>query len=163
MKTTNLLHILFIALMLCSTASFGNNIPNQPAAHSHNHLDAELNELFAQSVRLFNSKDLDGLVNRFVSDGSLKLPNNELVEGHEGLRNFYTGTLQLENFNIELQPFKIQISEGGDMAWALANFKVSFDTPGGPFNDAGVSLLVFKREDGQWKIAAENLSSGPAQ
>ena len=124
-------------------------------------LEAQVKDMFTLSMRLFEEKNLDGLVDRFTSDGTLKLPDAPVVKGHEALRNNYTGVIQLENFSIQLNPYHIEISETGDMAYALADFQVSFNTPGGPFSDQGTTLMVFKRVNGEWKIAAENLSSGP--
>jgi ketosteroid isomerase-like protein len=124
-------------------------------------MEEEAKELLEYSMDLFKAKDLDGLVNRFTKDGSLKLPNAPLIEGHEALRENYSGTLNLENFSIQLDPIRTIVAESGDMAWLLASFSVAFDTPGGPFADKGISLLVLHRIGDEWKIAAENLSSGP--
>jgi ketosteroid isomerase-like protein len=121
---------------------------------------AEITEVFSKTVQMFADKDLDGLVNRFVAEGSIKLPNTPLVKGHEALRAYYSGTLQLRDFTLSIEPFEMNFSSDGEVAWVLANFAVSFTTPGGPFSDGGVSLLVFQLVDGKWKIAAECLSSG---
>jgi ketosteroid isomerase-like protein len=126
-------------------------------------LESEVKEMFTRTMNLFQSKDLDGLVNRFTEDGSLKIPQSPLISGHDALRENYTGTIQLENFDLLLDVTKVDISKTGDIAYALADFSVSFNTPVGPFSDKGTSLMVLKRVNDEWKIVAENLSSGPAQ
>lgn len=128
----------------------------------HAHLKAEVYEFFDHIAEVFRSGSAEDHANRFLPNGSIKLPQNDLVKGHEALTGFYTNTMQLDNFSLELEPLDVNVSLAGDMAWVVANYKVSFNQPGGGvFSDDGVSLVVLQRKDGQWKIAAENLSSGP--
>jgi ketosteroid isomerase-like protein len=126
-------------------------------------LDAEVREMFTWSMELFQNNDLDGLVDRFTEDGTLKITGATLIEGKEALRSNYEKNLELEEFNIDLQVLKVDIAEKGDMASAIAEYSVSFITPGGPFKDKGITLMVLKRENDKWKIAAENLSSNPIE
>lgn len=122
-------------------------------------LESEIHDLLTLTVEMFNNKDLDGLVNRFTEDGTLKIPNNPIVSGHNALRVNYENNLQLENFNILLNVIKIKISKAGDMAFVLSDYAVSFDIPTGKFQDEGKTLLALQRVNDEWKIAAENLSS----
>jgi ketosteroid isomerase-like protein len=127
--------------------------------HDYEQLEAEVRDMFPLTVELFGKKDVEGLVNRFTPDGTLKITGNPIVAGHEALHENYSGVTQLENFNISFDILKIEIAQAGDMAYALVDTEVSFITPGGPFSDSGKSLLVLKRVNGKWKIAAENISS----
>lgn len=130
-----------------------------PPATDFAKLEAEVRDMFPLTVQLFEQKDVEGLVNRFTPEGTLKITGNPIVAGHEALRVNYTGVTQLEDFRISFDVVKIEISQAGDMAYALVNTDVSFITPGGSFADRGKSLIVFKRVNDQWKIAAENISS----
>lgn len=121
-------------------------------------LEKEVAEVFEHSVRMFENKDVGALVDRFTADGVLKIPGRPPVIGHDALRINYQEMVALENFELVIKPSLIKISERGDMAYALAEFAVSFNTPGGPFYEYGMSQIVFVHEDGRWKIAAENLS-----
>jgi ketosteroid isomerase-like protein len=123
-------------------------------------LEQEAREMFSYSMELFDARNLDALVARFTADGLLKLPNTPPVAGHDALRAYYGRTIQLENFKLVLHPTKVEVAKAGDMAYALAGFEVSFNTPAGPFADHGNSLMVLKREGDAWKIVAETLSSG---
>lgn len=124
-------------------------------------LESEVYDLLRMTVEMFDNKDLDGLVNRFTQDGSLKITNYPIVTGHDALRVNYEGNLQLENFKIKLDVIKIDISESGDMAFVLSDYAVSFDIPGRKIQDEGKTLLALKRVNEEWKIAAENLSRNP--
>lgn len=124
-------------------------------------LESEIYDLLRLTVEMFDNKNLDGLVNRFTQDGSLKITNYPIVIGHDALRVNYENNLKLENFNIKLDVVKIDISEKGDLAFVLSDYAVSFDIPGEKIQDEGKTLLALKRVNDQWKIAAENLSSNP--
>lgn len=144
---------LIMALSSCNTST---------EKHDFVKLEAEVQEMFSRSLNLFKAKDVNGLVNRFTEDGILKIPSAPLVIGHDALRSNYENTVKLENFEIGLLVNKVIISKAGDMAYAIADFSVSFNTPGGPFADKGSTLMVLHRIGDEWKIAAEYLSSGPA-
>jgi ketosteroid isomerase-like protein len=155
MKTSTWITAIFLLFLFSASCTRQTEKPDFAV------LEAEVKDMFTLSIRLFEEKNLEGLVGRFTSNGTLKLPDAPVVKGHEALRNNYSGVIQLEDFSIQLNPYYIEISESGDMAYALADFQVAFTTPVGPFSDQGTTLMVFKRVDGEWKIAAENLSSGP--
>lgn len=129
-----------------------------PAPIDYAGLEQEIREMFDMSSQLFRNKDVDGLVGRFTEDGVLKLPGRPAIIGHEALRVSYEETVALENFKLAIKPNFIKISEKGDMAYVLAEFAVSFNTPEGLFYEYGLSQVAFLHVDGRWKIAAENLS-----
>lgn len=152
-----LFFLMFMILSSCKTKD-ENNSQSQP---DYVKLETGVREMFSYSSEVFKNRDLEGLVNRFTTDGTLKTPNNPLVKGIGAIRKFYQGALQLEDFKLDLKVTKVDISKAGDMAYALAEFSLSYQTPGGLIHDSGNTLIVFKRVDDTWKIASENLSSGP--
>jgi len=151
-------HRLILILILSTSLFMYNGCSSEPDVQK---LESEIHDLLRVTVEMFNNKDLDGLVNRFTEDGSLKITDNPVVTGHEALKENYKNNLHLENFKIKLDPKKIDISKTGDMAYVLSDYAVSFDIPVGKFQDEGKSLIVLKRVNDKWKIAAENLSSNP--
>ncbi len=149
--------LILVILNACSP------LQNEEQAPDFQKLGAEVEELFSLSMELFKNKDLDGLVDRFTDDGTLKITGATLIVGHEALRYNYMKTLELEDFKIDLKVFKVEIAEKGDVASALAEYSVSFNTPGGLFKENGISLMVLRRVNDSWKIASENLSSNPIE
>ena len=145
--------IIFLFSLMFGSGAVSDNSNRQQ-------LEFQVGELLEVSMQLFQDKDLEGLVERFHPEGSLKLPGHPLVRGHLAIRDFYKGTLTLEDFDLKLDLQHVDVASQGDMAWAMAGLEVSFITPEGPFFDEGISLLVLKRVGDQWKIMAENLSSG---
>jgi ketosteroid isomerase-like protein len=153
-------------LLLILMASCNNNPCPDIEAHEKETIDqkqlkAEIEEIFVLTQTLIKEKDVEGLVNRFTDYGSLKLPSSPLMQGHEALRENYQSMVEMEDFSLHINALEVKISEAGDMAAVLGEFAVSFNTPGGPFQDSGYSLFSMVRENNQWKIAAEVLSSMP--
>lgn len=149
-----LLMLLFISISSCTT----KNENTQP---DYVKLEAEVRDIVPYSLELFRKKDLEGLVNRFAADGTLKNVNSPILTGIDAIRESYKGALQLQDFKLDLKCKKVDIAKAGDMAYMLLDFSFSFQTQGGPVGDQGTVLMVLKRVDDKWKIAAENLSSAP--
>ncbi|MFU8843569.1 MAG: YybH family protein [Bacteroidales bacterium] len=160
MKSVYFLFFILLSLAIASSCQYPSENVSGKDQPDIDQLKQEVLDMFTLSMELFRNKDLDGLVNRFTGEGVIKIPRTPLIAGHEALRKYYTNTLQLENFDLDLRVTKVEVSTEGDMAYALADFEVSFETPMGPFLDKGNTLMVLKRADMNWKIAAEYLSSG---
>ncbi len=152
------IHISFLLIILSSVLLVNTGCEHET---DFKKLESEVHKLINDSEIMFQDKNLEGLVNRFTADGTLKITNNPIVNGHNELRENYARTLQLENFNIDLEIIKIEISKSGDMASVLGEYSVVFDIPNGKFTDNGITLFTLKRINNEWKIAAENLSSNP--
>lgn len=152
--------LLSTVLMLMASCEKVETTPSA-AKPDYEKLKAEANDLLNYSMQVFAEKDLEGLVGRFTPDASLKIPNNPLLTGTGAIREFYSGTVQMEDLNLQIAMQQVEVAEAGDMAYVLGTFAISFNTPGGPFSDSGNTLLVLVRETDTWKIAAEYLSSGP--
>lgn len=127
-------------------------------------LTAEVHELFDinKNLPMYENRDIDGLVNRFTKDGSLKVPGAPRISGHDALWKHYdaiAGPQPDVDFNYSI--VGLDISEAGDMAVVSIEFLMLSLVPGSSFRNSGVILMVLKRVDDQWKIFAENMSSGP--
>lgn len=164
MKSKQLVLKVFILLFLVTACN--NNPKPEPEAHEKETIDkgqlkAEIDDLFELTYTLFKEKDIDGLVDRFIPNGTLKLPISPLIQGHDALRENYQSTSKLEGFNLTINTLDVEISDLGDMAYVVGEFIVSFNTPQGLYEDTGITLMVLVRENNSWKIASEVLSSMP--
>lgn len=156
---------LFVALLLiitaCNTTPCPETEVHEKEAVNHEQLTREVDELFERTKSMIAKNDVDGLVNRFTTNGKLKLPVSPLIHGHDALRKNYKTTTELEDFKLDIKTLEVKISEGGDMAHVVGEFNVSFNTRQGLVQDTGISLITLVRENNSWKIAAEVLSSMP--
>jgi len=66
--------------------------------------------------------------------------------------------------NLTFAPTSIVVASGGDMAYDIGTYNLSFDSDKGPVKDAGKYVVVWKKVDGDWKVAAGIFNSnGPAK
>ena len=156
MKTV--IYIVLFSLIQLSAAFAQTNTPD------YEKLTAEVHELFDinKNLPMYEKRDIDGLVNRFTKDGSLKVPGAPRILGHDALWKHYdaiAGPQPNVEFNYSI--VGLDISEAGDMAAVSIEFLMSSSAPGSSFRNSGVILMVLKRVEGEWKIFAENVSSGP--
>jgi ketosteroid isomerase-like protein len=151
----------FVALLLFLTACNNTPCPDEKEVVNHEQLTREVDELFELTQTMIAEKDVDGLANRFTTDGKLKLPLSPLIHGHDALLENYRSTIELDDFTLDIKTLEVEISESGDMAYVMGEFNVSFNTPQGLVQDTGISLITLVRENNSWKIAAEVLSSMP--
>jgi|SRR5690606_20828613 len=158
--TLNVLSLLLF-ITACNTTPCPETDIQHNEAVNHEQLTREVDELFERTKTMMADHDVEGLVNRFTTDGKLKLPVSPLIQGHDALRQNYKANTELENFKLDIRTLDVEISEAGDMAYVVGEFDVSFSTPQGLVKDSGYTLLVLKRENNSWKIAAELLSSMP--
>lgn len=150
-------------MMACSSDSVTNS-GSENEVITTGDLEQGVYDLFALSDKFVQNKNVEGMVNRFTENGSLKLPGAPLFTGHNALRQNYAATFELENFQVNQEIISINISVAEELSYVQSTFEVSFNTPGGPITDQGLSLMVLKRandDNNEWKIAAEFLSPGP--
>lgn len=125
-------------------------------------LEAEIHATFDASLQLHQNKDLDGLVNRFTPEGTIKMPGRPMIVGHDALHAHYERSLQSEVLAFDYSIHSLNFSEAGDMAVMTVEFNATMSTPDGPANSSATILMVKKKVDGAWKIFAESLIPGPA-
>lgn len=163
LKLLPILMLLLTSIMACSSDSVTNS-GSENEVITTGDLEQGVYDLFASSDKFVQNENVDGMVNRFTEDGSLKLPGAPLFTGHNALRQNYAATFELEDFQVTQEIVSINISVAEDLSYVQSTFEVSFNTPGGPITDQGLSLMVLKRasdNNNKWKIAAEYLSPGP--
>jgi len=156
MKTV--MYIIIFSFIQFSSAFAQSKTPD------YEKLTTEVYEMFdiKENLSMYENRDIDGLVNRFTNDGSLKVTGAPRISGHDALRKHYdaiAGPQSDVDFNYSI--VGLDLSEAGDMASVSIEFLMSSSAPGKSFRNSGVILMVLKRVDDHWEIFAENMSPGP--
>jgi len=125
-------------------------------------LEKEIHSTFEASLEMHQNKDLEGLVSRFTPGGTIKMPGQPMIVGHDALRKHYERSLQTEVLSFDYSIHRLDFSEAGDMAVLTVEFHATVATPDGSANSSATILMVKKKVDGAWKIHAESLVPGPA-
>ena len=104
-------------------------------------------------------RDLEAAVSFLAPDAVVQGGNAPAVKGVEAAR-----TLWKEIFNIpytdfvDTEPRTVVVSQSGDMAYDVGNFKLILPGPNGPTELRAKSLVVWQKRDGQWKAVVNTFS-----
>ncbi len=99
----------------------------------------------------FQEQDLEWIVNLHTADGRQFPPDAEPVVGHEALRAQWEAMFALEG---SWESTEAHVSAAGDMAYDFG--AATINSPDGPMPFK--YLVVWVREDGQWKVAVDMFS-----
>lgn len=115
-----------------------------------------LKELERQWSAAFQKGNIDWIVNRHASNGRVMPPGSEAQVGHEALRKFWTGLYETEGLSLTFGPDEAHVSESGDMGYVIGRYQMT--QPDGS-EDRGKYLVVWVKQGGEWRIAADMFSS----
>lgn len=123
-----------------------------------------LNEIEAEGgkwAQYYESEDLDGLMTLYVDDAVVALHGQPALFGKQAIRDYFAARLGKAESTFELN-YEVRETHG-NIAYIISQYWLkAIDKKSGEVHlDAGRSLLVYKREDGAWKIAADIDQSTP--
>jgi uncharacterized protein (TIGR02246 family) len=123
-----------------------------------------IRELDAKWVAAVAAKDAAAVAEFYAADGMFLAPNAPLVEGRKGIAEAWAGLLGLPGISLTFEPTRIEVSESADLASDVGTYSLAFDGEGGRVRDQGKYVVVWKKENGAWKILADIFNSNlPAQ
>ncbi len=105
-----------------------------------------------------NSKQLDDLVDLYAADALVLRSNVPPVRGTAALREFFFAALDSGLGEVEMQPLRVELF--GDVAYEAGRCKMLVPVAMGKRREErGKYLIIFTRQDGEWKIIADCWSS----
>lgn len=112
-------------------------------------------------ARYYESEDLDGLMTLYVNDAIVALHGQPALFGIAAIRDYFAARIGKADSVFELE-YELRETHG-DIAYIISKYwlKATDKESGEVYLDAGRSLLVYKRHEGQWKIAADIDQSTP--
>jgi len=99
--------------------------------------------------------DLDGLMTLYVDDVVVALHGQPALYGKQAVRDYFSTRIGKAEAQFELD-YEV-IETHGDIAYIISKYWLHAvnKESGDVYKEAGRSLLVYKRQEGQWKIAAD--------
>jgi uncharacterized protein (TIGR02246 family) len=113
--------------------------------------EAALRQADEQFAAAASAKDMDALMSFYAPDAVMMMPNAPAVTGVGGIRDMYNQFLPTTSMS--WSPAQVIVARAGDMAVTRGSFHMTLQTPAGPVEDRGKYLTVWKKVDGQWKVA----------
>ncbi|MCI0526762.1 MAG: SgcJ/EcaC family oxidoreductase [Nitrospira sp.] len=117
-------------------------------------------------VEAFNKGDVAGVVAIYADDAMLLPPNGEVIQGKQGIQEFWSSALQILK-DVSLNT--LEIGGSGDTGYRIGKYTLKVQPEGQqPAMDSGKYVEVWKRQaDGSWKLHADiwnsSLPPQPAQ
>ena len=109
----------------------------------------------------YEQADLDGLMTLYVEDAIVALHGQPALFGIDTIRDYFAQRIGKAEATFELD-YELRETHG-ELAYIISKYwlKATDKATGALYKEAGRSLLVYKKQDGQWKIAADIDQSTP--
>ena len=106
-----------------------------------------------------NTKQLDDVVELYLSDATVLRPNVPAVRGTAAIREFFFGLLDAGMSEVELDPLRVELF--GDFGYEAGRCKSLVPSAVGKRREErGKYLILLNRQaNGEWKILADSWSS----
>ena len=115
---------------------------------------ARSRELVAAEV----AQDTEAALAFWAEDGVAQPAGTPQVKGLDEIRALYDGFFrQIKRF--ESIPSHLEVSQGGDLAYEYGVNRIVVSGPEGDLLDLGKYLVVWKKIDGEWFVAALSFTS----
>jgi uncharacterized protein (TIGR02246 family) len=118
----------------------------------------------AKWIAAFNQGDAAAVAALYTEGATLMPPNSEMIEGREGVQNFWHGAIQSGLKNASLTTVAVQAS--GETAYEIGKFSLTAHAQGqDPQVVSGKYVVVWQKgSDGAWKLHVDIWNSNmPAQ
>jgi uncharacterized protein (TIGR02246 family) len=129
--------------------------PPPAAAQQRPSDEQRIRQLDRDWVAKVAAKDLAGVVAFYAKDGVLMAPGGPPAEGTAAITEGWRGILGLPNGSLTFAPTKVAVAKSADLAYETGTYSLAFDGPKGRVEDKGKYVVVWKKEGGQWKAAAD--------
>lgn len=96
----------------------------------------------------FESHDAEGMAELYTEDGQLLPPGSDVVSGRDDIAAFWQGLFDMGVATAQLETVELEVH--GETAVEVGRFTLG-DADGGTV-DHGTFVVVWKREDGAWKL-----------
>lgn len=118
---------------------------------------SEILRVDAEWLRAAQSRDIDRTVSFWAEDAMVFPPGSPAVVGRAAIREFVAKSFQTPGFGISWKTTTVEVSRGGDLAYATGTNRVTFSGPDGkPVAVDGKAVTVWRREkDGAWKCVID--------
>ena len=113
-----------------------------------------IREAEADWGRAWAAKDLDRIVNHYADDALVELAGVPIISGKNAIREGVKQAIADRNFALSFAPTQVEVSKGGDLAYARGAYIVSMTDAATkrPLTVKGKYIVVYRKQrDGNWK------------
>ena len=114
-----------------------------------------IEEVNARWIEAFNRGDAAGVAALYTEDATVLPPNGEMVQGRQGIRNFWSGAIRMGLKDPSVTT--VAVGGSGDTAYEIGKYTLKIQPAGQEgVTESGKYVVVWKRQaDGTWKLRAD--------
>jgi uncharacterized protein (TIGR02246 family) len=135
-------------------------IPRSAAQQSAD--EQQIRNLDREWVATAAKKDAGAIARFYAEDGAILPPGQTIAQGRVAITAVWSRYLSLKDFTLDFSPTKITVAAAGDLAYDIGTYSLSFETEKGTIRDNGKYVVVWKKINAEWKVAADIFNSSTA-
>lgn len=114
-----------------------------------------IRDIDARWVSAVAARDTAAITKLYATDGLYMAPNWAALGGRAGAQKGWGMMFAAKDAALTFGPTKVVVAQAGDIAYDIGTYTFSMAGPKGRVEDKGKYLVVWKKQDGAWKIAAD--------
>ena len=113
----------------------------------------------ARWLEAVDGRDAARIASYYATDGAFLVPNVPMTRGRENIRAVWEQLLSAPNLTLAWTPSSVEVAAAADMACEIGSYAMSMDTPNGHVDDEGKYVVVWRKAEGGWQVAADIFNS----
>jgi uncharacterized protein (TIGR02246 family) len=124
----------------------------------------DIHQTIASAVRTFADAfgrgDAAAVAAWYTADATLLPPDSRMTKGRDAIKNFWQGAMSTGVTEAGLETLEVEVRD--DLAYEVGRFTMTVRPRGGEAAKlAGKYVVVWKREDGGWRMHVDIWNSDP--
>ena len=103
--------------------------------------------------------DAEAVAGFYTRGGKFLFPNAPIAEGRTAIAAMWNNLFGLPDVRLKFGPTIVEVAVSGDLAYDQGTYTLSFDGPAGRIEDRGKYVVVWQKEDDEWRAAVDILNS----
>lgn len=131
----------------------------RPSTSSADDSIAAIRTASARFLAAVDSRDVSRITAVYADDAAFLVPNAPGAFGREAVGVLWGMLLGAPGLSLAWSPTSIEAAHAGDMAFEIGSYTLGIDGPDQRRDDVGKYVVVWKRVDGAWRVAADMFNS----
>eukprot|EP01083_Nonionella_stella_P029085 80138_1 len=119
----------------------------------------DLEAIHDKWIKLYNSRDVDGLGNLYAKDCTIMPSGDESISGQLNAKKFFASRINQVSEVIGHLDEAAPMDKDAEMAFIRGTYTYLNIGDGDDVVDDGKNVLILKKEDGEWKVYIDIWSS----
>jgi ketosteroid isomerase-like protein len=143
-----------IPILLFAVVAFGGILIAQNSKQGKD--ESAIRKADVEWSQAVEAKDLNKTVSFYADDASVYAPNAPIVTGKDNIRQAWSHMFDSPGFHLKFAPTKVEVAKSADLAYDAGTFEENVNgSDGTPITVHGKYVVVWKKQNGQWKAVAD--------